>query len=76
MSCSEPINIVRGNLVNIPVTLRLDVLSFSFTCGGIVVVPIVGDIYTQTVDSLINGQTTTTDGKTVTVSGGLITSIV
>jgi hypothetical protein len=63
MSCSEPINIVKGNIVNIPITLRLDVLSYVFTCSGIVTAP------------AVNGETTTTAQFVVTSVVGLVVTM-
>ena len=74
MSCSEPINIVKGNLTTIPITLRLSVLSFAFTCSGIVTPPAIGDVYIQTVNVSINTQTVTTVQFLVTsVVGSVVT---
>jgi len=75
MSCSEPINIVKGNIVNIPITLRLDVLSYVFTCSGIVTAPAVGDIYIKTISATVNGETTTTAQFVVTSVVGLVVTM-
>jgi len=54
--------------------MRLDVLSFVFTCSGIVTPPAVGDIYIKTINATIDGEVVTTAQFVVTsVVGSVIT---
>lgn len=69
MSCNEQLTLVRGTIQNIPVTLSLDVLSYVFTCAGVVTPPGVGDIYIQTVSAPI----VTAQFVVTSVSGSVVT---
>lgn len=74
MSCTDPLFIVRGNLVNIPITLNQEELSFVFTTSGVSSYPAIGDIYTRAISNIINGESVTVAQFVVTsVSGAVVT---